>query len=485
MIVVETARLEHSVAPQFVLTGSYDTDAPSAAVLSGPRMRVAGSIRAADGRFEATIPAVAARWGSEALPLPSGSYTFEAGATATARATPSVLEKGLFRWELTGAAELRIEPPLRDDERGQANQARLEREYRSWPDSPERAVFFESFWGQNASCNPRAIDRELASRQPDVIRYWSTVDASIALPDGAVRVVEGSLEWWQARASARLLVVNDWLRKRWRKRAHQTVLQTWHGTMLKKLALSRWKLGPRPAAATLLERGRWDVLLAQNPHSREVFRRAYAWTGPVWEEGYPRDDQLVTGDGALVRSRLGIPEGRIVVLYAPTWRDDRPQTVDHLDVERFTAALGPEYVTLIRGHSRSLRPGRDVDAPAVLDVTGYPDVADLFLAADVLVTDYSSVMFDFSVTGKPIFFFTPDLEDYRDRLRGFYFDLIEVAPGPVVQTAGELVSLVRDRDQVARDYEVRYARWRERFNPRDDGRAAERVVDRILREGLL
>jgi CDP-glycerol glycerophosphotransferase (TagB/SpsB family) len=169
-----------------------------------------------------------------------------------------------------------------------------------------------------------------------------------------------------------------------------------------------------------------------------------------------------------------------VLLYAPTWRDDRPEHIDHLDVAAFTDALGPGYLTLIRGHSRTLRPGADVRASNVLDVTGYPDIAELFLVADALITDYSSVMFDFSVTGKPMFFFAPDLDHYREQLRGFYFDLDAAAPGPVVQRADELVGLVASRAEIAPRYADRYREWRQRFNPSDDGGSAQRVVQRLL-----
>jgi len=169
-----------------------------------------------------------------------------------------------------------------------------------------------------------------------------------------------------------------------------------------------------------------------------------------------------------------------VILYAPTWRDDRPDHIDYLDVAAFTDALGPGYVTLIRGHSRTLLPGRDITAHNVVDVTTYADVTELFLVADVLVTDYSSVMFDFSVTGKPIFFFAPDLEHYREQLRGFYFDLDALAPGPVVQEPEELVELVLARDEVRARYADKYLAWQTEFNPRDDGGSAARVVQRLL-----
>jgi CDP-glycerol glycerophosphotransferase len=235
--------------------------------------------------------------------------------------------------------------------------------------------------------------------------------------------------------------------------------------------------------ATRRERSYWNIMLAQNQFSADVFRSAYAFKGPIWQEGYPRDDILRTGDGAAVRKRLGIAKAATVILYAPTWRDDRPGKVDHLDVAHFSREIGPRFVTLIRGHSRTLGPGTEIIADGVLDVTSYPDISDLFLVADILVTDYSSVMFDFSVTGKPIYFYTPDLEHYRDDLRGFYFDLIAEAPGPVISDPDELVRSIRKPEPA--EFADRYAAWQAKFNPRDDGQAGERVVRRLLDEQIL
>ena len=472
-----------------LVEGPVDDHTPAIAVLKGARVELSAPITVDDDRWTARIPLTVARWGSEPLPAPSGRYELElldaSGIVLRTSLTPTVrLLPGMVRVEVDGAV-VTLSAPLTDDERGAANQARLESEYRSRTVTPADAVFFESFYGQNASCNPRAIDAALARLSPDTIRYWSVVDASVAVPDGAVAIIEGSAEWWRARGEARLLVVNDWLRKRWRKRPHQTVLQTWHGTMLKKIANDRPGQGLRARVASILESRRWDVLLAQNEHSTRILRRSYGYRGPVWEVGYPRDDVLALPDGAAIRARLGIDADTTIVLYAPTWRDDRLEHIDHLDVAAFTDALGPGHVTLIRGHSRTLRPGRNVRASNVIDVTGYPDVADLFLVADALITDYSSVMFDFSVTGKPIFFYTPDLAHYGEQLRGFYFDLLEVAPGPVVSQGGDLGDLIRTRDATAAEYAERYAAWRTRFNPHDDGHAAERVIERLIARGAI
>ena len=481
---IDSVVVSAGTAPAVTFSGPVDGAPPATVALSGARLSLEAPVKVVGQRWSAAVSLLASRWGGPLLPAPSGRYEVLLDSSIVAVDASDTLVPGVARVTIAGTS-VSLSAPLSDAERGAANQARLEAEYRSRAVSSEPAVFFESFYGQNASCNPRAIDAAVARLLPETKRYWSVVDASVAVPEGAIPIIEGSADWWRVRAEAPLLVVNDWLRKRYKKHTGQTVLQTWHGTMLKKIATDRPKHGLRATIATVLESRRWDVLLSQNPHSTKTLRSAYKFAGPIWEEGYPRDDVLATPDGAATRARLGIAAETIVLLYAPTWRDDRLEHIDHLDVAAFTDSLEPGYVTLIRGHSRTLRPGRDVKASNVIDVTGYPDVSDLFLAADALITDYSSVMFDFSVTGKPIFFYTPDLDHYREQLRGFYFDLLEVAPGPVVQEAAELSSLVLSRDAVAAEYADRYAAWRSRFNPRDDGHAGERIVARLIERGAL
>lgn len=502
-LVVDSIQVDAGTPPKVVFAGASvgvnRRESPTALVLVGSRQRLSATLAIDDtaGSWRAEFQLLSPSWNGPELAPRSGEYSLVAEAADGNRLPLAIHTElpaqqfisGVTRVAFAGAANgtltVRFSAPLTDRERGPLQQASLESDYRATNFEPVDAVFFESFFGRNASCNPRAIDAALARIRPDITRYWSVADASVEVPPGAIPVIDGSAEWWSARGSARLLVVNDWLRKRFRKRAHQKVLQTWHGTMLKKLALSRRRLGLRPAIATLREMARWDILLAQNPYAAKVFRKAYAFRGPIWQEGYPRDDVLVKGDPAAVRARLGIAEGVTVLLYAPTWRDDHPDHVDHLDVAAFAKELGPDYVTLIRGHSRTLLPGENVTADGVMDVTGYPDVSELFLVADALITDYSSVMFDFTVTGKPVFFFTPDLEHYRTNLRGFYFDLLPVAPGPVVTTTAELADVVRRRADIRPDYAEKYAAWQARFNPRDDGGAAERVVRRLLAEGVI
>ena len=360
---------------------------------------------------------------------------------------------------------------------------------------PAGGVFFESYYGRQVSCNPLALDREIATRCPSVPRFWSVVSERQTVPDGATPVLVGGRLWLAARRHAQLLIVNDWLRYGFRRRGGQTVLQTWHGTMLKHLALGRPNVSLRTRLAIRRESRRWSIMLSQNSHSTEQFRSSYAFTGTVLETGYPRDDRLaqaVVGDErnpvivSASRASIGVPPGARVLAYAPTWRDAGVSVVDELDVHALAADLGEDWVVVARGHTRTHSlGGYGLGNDRVIDASKHPDINDVILAADLVVTDYSSLMFDTAVAQVPLAFFVPDLERYRDRERGFTFDFEREAPGPLLKTRSEVVSCAREisesGDSAAwvREHQDAYAAWRERFTPHDDGSAAARVVDQL------
>ncbi|MDQ0645007.1 CDP-glycerol glycerophosphotransferase family protein [Microbacterium murale] len=474
-----TARIDEQ-AETLIIAGTGPK--PASATLEGPRARVTGKITGGGKTWKAVVPLRSVRWAGEMLPLPSGSYELNIDGVDLDEIEigPELLAS--MRIALHGG-HVEIAAPVALIYETSEGQSTLEERYVAQAGGDENAVFFESFYGQSIGCNPRAIDRELATRAPGITRYWSVVDLSIAVPEGAVAVIEGSPEWWRARGAARLLIVNDWMRRRFARKSGQRVLQTWHGTPLKRLALHRPGFDPRRMAAVVKESRRWDVLLAQNTYSERILKKAYAFFGkPIWTDGYPRNDILTSDDGSTTRKALGIGVEERVLLYAPTWRDDRTEIVDFVDPQLL--AEQTDAVVLVRGHSRTLRPGRDQSGARVIDVTGYPETARLLAAADALITDYSSVMFDYSVTGKPMYFMVPDLDHYRGELRGFYFDLAERAPGPLVTTQDELADALMD-DTLPGFFAERYAAWRKQFNSRDDGRAAERVVSRLLDLGFV
>ena len=182
-------------------------------------------------------------------------------------------------------------------------------------------------------------------------------------------------------------------------------------------------------------------LLAQNGFASEVLPAAFGYGGDVLTLGYPRNDALAAPDresrAERVRRDLGITPEKIVVLYAPTWRDnakdgsERHTLVAHLDFARAGTSLGSDYVFLIRGHHNVAGGSSTQVGSNLIDVSMYPEINDLILASDLLVTDYSSISFDYCVTDKPMYFLVPDLSQYRDKIRGFYLDWEAIAPGPL------------------------------------------------------
>ncbi|WP_067454460.1 bifunctional glycosyltransferase family 2 protein/CDP-glycerol:glycerophosphate glycerophosphotransferase [Actinomadura macra] len=395
----------------------------------------------------------------------------------------------------TDALQLRSRTVLAEDERGGYAQRLLwERDYPVYLRSPltETAVF-DSYGASQYSCNPRAIYEELARSHPDLECVWVSNDAQFAVEGEARTILAGSRDHYRVLARARYIVTNFGLPAGFVKRPGQIYMQTWHGTPLKRMGHDLTDM-PYQRTEKLdwigQEVPRWDVLLSPNALTSEVMRRAFRYDGEILESGYPRNDVLSSPDfgriGARIRERLRIPHGKKAVLYAPTWRDDlhhapgRRAFSLELDVEALRRTLGDDHVLLIRSHHLITDRDRPVSDGFVLDVSRYPDIADLYLVADVLVTDYSSAMVDFACTGRPMLFYTYDLERYRDHVRGFTIDFEAEAPGPLLATSAEVAEALRTIDEVQDVYVDAYDTFFDKYCPHDDGKASARAVECLL-----
>ncbi|HEX8101278.1 MAG TPA: CDP-glycerol glycerophosphotransferase family protein [Solirubrobacteraceae bacterium] len=354
-------------------------------------------------------------------------------------------------------------------------------------------IVYQSYEGR-FSDSPRAVYEALIARgEADHTHVWMADPAHRAgFPEGVATVEYGSPECVELLEGADLLVANTHTDFPWNKRPETTYLQIWHGTPLKRI---HWDvLWAPPHRLDRLQRDvdRWDLLVSPSPVATPLLRRAFHYERVVAETGYPRNDLLSRPDRdevrARVRGQLGIADGRTAVLYAPTWRDQEffPEGGEEfalrLDAGAFAERLGADHVLLLRLHYTMT--GRLAAAErheSVRDVSWHPDIGELYLAADVLVTDYSSAMFDFAVTGKPILFYTYDLEAYASRLRGFYFDLEPEAPGPLLRTTGEVLDALSELRALQERWADRYAAFQAKFCALEDGHATQRVIERALR----
>ncbi|MYT71248.1 MULTISPECIES: bifunctional glycosyltransferase family 2 protein/CDP-glycerol:glycerophosphate glycerophosphotransferase [unclassified Streptomyces] len=351
----------------------------------------------------------------------------------------------------------------------------------------ENDAVFASYWGRGHGCNPGALEEAFRVHAPHVRTSWiAAPEHHHTVPAATRRLTPGTAAYWTALARSKYLVNNVNFDRRLVKRAEQVFVQTQHGTPLKKMGLD---LQDHPAAARgtdfaqlLANADKWDYVLSGNRHSTLTWERAYPSAYTTLEYGYPRNDRFQRAslqETARLRETLRIPRDSIAILYAPTHRDYRVTQRLPLDLERMLRTLGPRFTLLARAHHSYAAPLTGIPAARLIDVSDHPSVETLCLASDALVTDYSSLMFDYAALDRPIVIHADDWEAY-EAARGTYFDLRSFPPGAVARSEDELIDIFATGHwRGSRSAQLRAA-FRERFCPYEDGGAGERVVRRVV-----
>jgi len=346
-----------------------------------------------------------------------------------------------------------------------------------------RLVVFESMSGRQYSDSPRAIYEELVRQDVDATAVWSVRRGATDFPAGVRTVARRSPEWIEALGTATAWVDNQgfprWLRKP--ERVHY--LQTWHGTPLKVMGWNDSTVAGLEASSRQELQAvydRWDAVTAPSEYFVETIVDAFDAKAEVLRVGTPRNDVLVRGHSAddIARRRrdLGLNDHVTTILFAPTRTAD--PAVSRGRWAAASALATPRTQVLYRGHYSDAPVAADAGS-RVTDVSHIPDMADLLVVADVLVTDYSSSMFDFALTDRPIVLFQPDQAAYLGD-RGAYFDIREFAPGPIATTTDDLKGLAGSAADWDGEWAPRRAEYRDRFGQYETGRAAERVVREYL-----
>jgi CDP-glycerol glycerophosphotransferase len=361
----------------------------------------------------------------------------------------------------------------------------------------KNVIIFESNLGRNYTGNPKAIYEEMVRQGLDKKYrcYFVLEDTKVQIPGAAKKVKRNRIRYFFLFAISGIWVCDTRLPKYIIKRPQCTYIQTWHGTPLKKLALDmdsvymagengidNYKKNFYNNAQT------WDYLISQNHFSTDIFRRAFAFDKKMLEIGYPRNDVLFEKNNSKdiieLKKQLELPLDKKIILYAPTWRDNefygkgKYRFNPPLDFNRLRAELGDDTIMIVKYHYLVMDQ---------IDWTPYKgfiyscdlsyDISALYLVADMMITDYSSVMFDYSLLKRPMLFYCYDLEEYKDTLRGFYFDFLAEAPGPVVLTTEELIDSILQYDASA--FVEKQEAFYQKYNHADDGRASQKIIELI------
>ncbi|MFF8942900.1 CDP-glycerol glycerophosphotransferase family protein [Streptomyces sp. NPDC014864] len=358
-------------------------------------------------------------------------------------------------------------------------------------------VVFESHLGKQYSDSPRAVYEELRRRGVPITPIWSYAgERPEGFPEDAELVRRWSWRYLRALAQAEFWIDNQGFPLRLTKRPETTYIQTWHGSALKRMGFHEptHRMMSEPEQRAYQQAlDRFDHFVVRSEHDVRTLARAYRIPEEkLLRTGYPRNDALVRArEGAApgpeaqrLAERLGLDPARRVLLYAPTFRANSDGRVRGFtfgfDVERFAARFGEEYTLLVRAHYLNRLTLPPSVAGRVIDVSTEPDITPLLLLADGLITDYSSVMFDYALLQRPLVFYAYDWEEYAEDTRGTYFDLLAEAPGPVPRTEDELFAAIGDLNAVQAKYEARLKEFVDKYGEYDRGDAAARIVDRFF-----
>lgn len=356
----------------------------------------------------------------------------------------------------------------------------------------QHKVVFTSYYGKGYSDNSKAIAEAMLQNKEKMDKklkfVWLVKKGEEAtLPEGIQAVDYQSPGRIRELLTAKVWVDNS--RKGARsKRKGQFYLQTWHGLALKRIELDAAdKLPPDYEQYARRDSDQTDVMISGSRYMTDIYRSAFAFRGNIEEFGSPRNDCLFADPEpfrARVRQALGLPMDRKLVLYGPTFRADHSVDAYGLDCQGLARALekrfGGTWTVLVRMHPavEELAPNLFAyDGEQICNATGLSDIMELLAASDAVVTDYSSLMFDFALTGRPCFQFATDIPQYKND-RNFYFPITDT-PFPLATSNEELQQAVLDFDEA--DYQLRWQKFSDRLGMREDGHASQRCADLIFR----
>lgn len=370
-----------------------------------------------------------------------------------------------------------------------------------------KVILFEAFGGKNYTCSPKAIYEKMIKMKEfsDYKMVWAFLEPAkheVAPFPNLEIVVSKSNDYYKYCSIAKYWIINSIMPEDIIKKPNQVYVQCWHGTPLKKL---RYDIETNGASLNTIEEirqrndrdaKRFDYFISPSKYCTEKFTSAFnlkniGKENIIIEKGYPRNDFLFNkskSDIENIKKKLGIPKNKKVIFYLPTFRDNQHTSgVGYtynleIDFDRLEKKFKDKYIILFSPHyfiSNSIDVSKYKDF--IINVAHYDEINELYLVSDIIMTDYSSVFFDYANLKKPILFYMYDYDDYKDNLRDFYISLEEL-PGPIAKNQDELEYNLENINEIFKDYKDKYKKFNKKFNYLDDGNASERVIKEIFKE---
>ncbi|MDO5520486.1 MAG: CDP-glycerol glycerophosphotransferase family protein [bacterium] len=369
----------------------------------------------------------------------------------------------------------------------------------------EKLVIFEAFGGRSYGCNPKALYLAMINKKEEYGGYalvWcfrKPEDYLFLQKNDNTRLVKyRSKEYYDCYARAKYFITNYRLPQEIKKRKEQIYVQCWHGVPLKRLGYDIAEYQDRTVSTRALRRQYtkaakdYTYLLSPSKYYTEKLTSAFHLKelhkeDIFIEKGYPRNDALygdTDKEQEKIRRALGISEEKRVILYCPTYRENEytvgvGNTIElGIDFHHLSEALSKDYVLLFRAHYLIKSKFQFEEfQDFIIDVSNYQEINDLYIASDLLVTDYSSVMFDYAILEKPIVLYMYDLEEYKTKLRDFYLEFEELPTAPVTKEE-DLIRAIEETKEFQMD--DRYQRFNETHNQRNGPNTSEVILKEIF-----
>lgn len=359
--------------------------------------------------------------------------------------------------------------------------------FRLLPKNSKKIVYY-SYWGDQYGCSPKAIYKQMKQKKQSFKNIWVFNDINMPVDENPIKVKKNSLKYWYHLATAKYFVQNTNMPLDFKKRIGQRELQTFHGTFMKTMGFDtpefKFETKKNKKVEFQSKVNNWDYVSVPSNYMKDKAQNAFNADVKTINAGFPRNDMIFEALNYTeeTKKKLNIPSNKKVILYAPTWREGKSSDIN-LDIDFMQKILDDQYILLIRAHYM-VNSNMDIrkNYPFAMNVSDYPSIEELYTISDVLITDYSSVMFDYAYLKRPMIFYAYDLEKYLHGERGVYLDYEKIVPGPVVRTTKEIVTNLKNLDNHELNYKEAYDSFYNEFCQYGrNGDSANRVIEEFIR----